>query len=187
MINYLENEKKQFESVMQLIERLVEDIIQIYDIEVPIKDIKGVVEKLGGNVTESSEKPAGVYKTTHGFLIVYPPHIKDIKKIKFRLVQEIGHLFLHMRYSIDEDYWNNLPTGYCLQTAQVCEEYQANMFAEAFLLPRKAYTEKLKVYKDTKIDFNDLAEYFGVASRLASDRAKHLKLIKRQDWSNTFE
>lgn len=187
MIYYTETENKQYKDINRLIENLTIDIIKAYNIDIPIKDIEGVIQKIGGHVIVTSEKPEGVYKISNGFLIVYPPHIKDIKRIRFRLAQELGHLFLHMKYLIDEEYWSNLPIGYCLQTTQVYEEHQANMFAEAFLLPGQAYAEKLREYKDKKIDFDNLAEYFGVASRLARDRAKHLKLIKRQDWFNTFE
>lgn len=188
MINYSINEKRQFDSIVELIENLAEDIIQFYNIDVPLKNIEDVVEKLGGNIIITADKPDGVYKThKDGFTIIYTPHIKECERVRFRVAQELGHLFLHMKYQIDTEYWGSLPIGYCLKTTQVCEEYQANIFAEAFLLPKEAYANKLIECKDKKVDINSLAEYFGVTYRLASDRAKHLKLIKRQDWFNTFE
>ena len=61
------------------------------------------------------------------------------------------------------------------------EEYQANEFAAAFLMPEKKYREQLEKYTEGFTVYTSrIADYFGVSVAAASNRGKWLGLLELQ-------
>lgn len=159
---------------IELIENLTQDIVNIYNLGMPIKDINNVVEILGGELIITSDIDSGLYKTNYGFRIV----AKTINK--FSIAQELGHLFLHMRYNIDKAYWQKIPVGYHVIAVDISIDaiYEVNRFAEALLMPREIYKEKIEQLNTETVDIYKIAKYFEVTPRQAYERGRRLKLLK---------
>lgn len=165
-----------------LINELTEDIINRFNIEIPIKDINQVVEKLGGKVemdVSLFDKDGSVKKLDKGFIIFVSPH-QSKQRMNFTIAHELGHLFLHMGYKTNSDRWEQQDDTTYYRSGDSQSEYQANEFAAAFLMPRKSY----KKIMDENTNSNDIvntleiAKYFDVSVSAASNRGKFLGYLK---------
>ena len=92
-----------------LINNLTQDIIDLYNIQIPIQNIDEVVKKIGGRVEESLDIDnmfdGSIRKQDDGFIIYISP-FQSTERRKFTIAHELGHLFLHMGYRINSDLWN---------------------------------------------------------------------------------
>ena len=167
----------------EIINNLTEDIITQFGIKIPIDNIDDVVEKLGGRIVNTTGL-AGlgdgcVCRSGEGFIIQVVPYQSEERK-KFTVAHELGHLFLHMGYLIDEELWENQKTEqYYRNGTSAEEEYQANEFAAALLMPKKKYKEIMDKYTEGNIVYTArIAEEFGVSVAAASNRGKFLGYLK---------
>lgn len=166
----------------KLIERLTEDIIRAFEIEVPIKDIDFVVKKLGGKLkTSESYSTTCLCKQGDGFIIVIPNYGSEERK-RFMVSREIGHLFLHMGYLINEELWKVQQSGSVYVNNSSAEaEYHATEFAEALLMPRSQYKEVLRQNTcNNLVSTSKIAEVFRVSITAASNRGKMLGYLQEQ-------
>ena len=92
-----------------LINNLTQDIIDLYNIQIPIENINDVVTTLGGRVEETMDidtmSDGSIRKQDDGFIIYISPFQSSERK-KFTIAHELGHLFLHMGYRISSELWN---------------------------------------------------------------------------------
>ena len=165
-----------------LINNITQDIIDEYKINIPINNIEDVVRQLGGNVEESSNvsfaADGSVIKRGDSFSIVVSPFQSEERK-KFTIAHELGHLFLHMGYQINEELWNEQENLTYYRSGESAVEYQANEFAAALLMPQKKYKEIMDRYTEGNIVYTGkVAEYFGVSVSAASNRGKFLGYLK---------
>lgn len=77
--------------------------------------MENYVRTLGGRVKEEPGidlfYDSGVRKTgKKSFVLLLPPHMPE-KEQTFAQASELGHLFLHMGYLIDEKQWEKQPCG----------------------------------------------------------------------------
>lgn len=159
-----------------LINALSEDILNMFDISVPIKDIDAVVEQLGGKVVQGSSD--SVQRNGDRFKIIVRP-FKDENQRKFTIANELGHLFLHMGYKIDDRIWNKQKDGADYQVNDVSQEWLANEFASALLMPKNKYKEIMDQYTmDAFVDTKKIADYFGVSVSAASSRGQFLGYLQ---------
>lgn len=94
------------DKINTLINNLAQDIIELYEIKIPINNINEVAQKLGGTIEETTNiSDSGIKKWNDRF-VIYVPQLLSLKKRNFAIAHEIGHLFLHMGYSINQDIWN---------------------------------------------------------------------------------
>ena len=125
-----------------LINNLTQDIINLYNIQIPIKNINDVVTTLGGSVEESinidNTPNNGIRKQDNGF-IIYTSPFQSLEKKKFTIAHELGHLFLHMGYRTNSELWNKQKNVSYYKADNLLKEYQANEFAAALLMPQEAY------------------------------------------------
>lgn len=169
------------------INNLAEDILAFFEIDVPISDMEEVVTLLRGRLSEkegSSICSDGNIKKVNSnddidFEICVPKEQSNNRK-NFTVAHELGHLFLHMGYLINDDLWNNFSDSTILNREGNSEfELQANEFAAAFLMPRKLYKEIMDKYSDdNKVLIGKVAEYFNVSIDAASYRGKWLGYLK---------
>ena len=140
-----------------LINDLTQDIIDYFHIQIPIKNIDDVVKKIGGTVIQDdqiSEYSDGFIKKTseQSFEIVVSIHQSNGRR-NFTIAHELGHLFLHMGYKINHDIWNEQINTY-FRRGNTEEEYEANEFAAAFLMPKRKYKEIKETLKRHEYQYN---------------------------------
>lgn len=165
-----------------LINDLTASIIEVYHIEIPINNIDEVVRRLGGKVVERdnlSEYSDGFIRKTQDdrFEIVVseyqPPNRRN-----FTIAHELGHLFLHMGYLIDKNRWNQQQETY-YRKGNSQEEYEANEFAAALLMPEQRYKQILDKYTEGNVvDTSKVAQEFNVSVNAASNRGKWLGYLQ---------
>lgn len=161
-----------------IINSLTEDLIRIYNIHVPINDISNVVTALSGYIEENKDIcDSAIRKQNDGFVIYMPFSYSEERK-RFAMAQELGHLFLHMGYKISPKLWNKQRNMFYYESKYPLEEYQANDFAEALLMPKDVYKKVLDQYTvGNKVQTAKIAEYFGVSVSTAYGRGKSLGLL----------
>lgn len=101
------------------------------------------------------------------------------KRRRFTIAHELGHLFLHMGYLINEELWRKQDQNVYERSGSSEKEYQANEFAAAFLMPKEDYFRKMNESMDgNKVNTSKIAEYFNVSVEAASNRGKFLGYLK---------
>lgn len=164
-----------------LIDELTQDIISIYDISIPIQDIDLVVRNIGGSIVETSElseySDGFIRKIDDSFEIVVSRQQPENRR-NFTVAHELGHLFLHMGYEIDPDKWDGRQNTY-YRKGNSNEEYEANEFAAALLMPRAEYKRVMDMYTEGQfVHTARIAEAFNVSVNAASNRGKWLGYLQ---------
>ncbi len=164
-----------------LINNLTQDIIDLYHIDVPIQDIDEVVRLLGGSIEVNDGElliDGSIRKKDDGFVIFVSPYQSNERR-RFTIAHELGHLFLHMGYKISPELWNEQSNTTYYRSGDSLMEYQANEFAAALLMPKKAYKEIMDQYtKGNIVETDKIANYFGVSISAASNRGKYLGYLQ---------
>lgn len=166
----------------KLIEDLTRDIRKTYNIPVPVTDINPIVQKIGGTIIQDPE--LGMYSDARirksgmeSFEISVPLQQPEILR-NITVARELGHLFLHMRYEIDEGLWNLQTEDDCFKTDSETEQ-EAEEFAIALLMPKKKYVEIMNRYADgNSVDIARIAGYFQVPMNAVLTRGKSLGYLK---------
>lgn len=166
------------DKIQRLINDLTTDIIDIYDIHIPICDINDIVTTLGGYIEENKDIcDSAIRKQNDGF-VIYMPSSYSTERKQFAIAQELGHLFLHMGYKVSPKLWDKQKNMVYYESKYPSEEYQANDFAEALLMPKGVYKKVLNQYTvGNKVQTAKIAEYFGVSVSTAYNRGKTLGLL----------
>lgn len=166
------------DKIQQLINDLSADIIDTYDIHIPIHDMNDVVTTLGGYIEENKDIcDSAIRKQNDGF-VIYMPSSYNVERKQFAIAQELGHLFLHMGYKISPKLWNKQKNMAYYKSKYPLEEHQANEFAEALLMPKDVYKKVLDQYAvGNKVQTAKIAEYFGVSVSTAYSRGKSLGFL----------
>ena len=165
-----------------LINNLTQDIIDLYNIQIPIQNINDVVMALGGRIEESIDinnmSDGSIRKQDNGFIVYVLPFQSSERK-KITIAHELGHLFLHMGYKINSELWNKQENATYYRAGDSLIEYQANEFAAALLMPKKLYKEIMDQYTiGNKVETDKIASYFGVSISAASNRGKFLGYLQ---------
>ena len=166
------------DKIQRLINNITNDIIDIYDIHIPICTMNDVVTMLGGHIEENKNIcDSAIRKQNDGF-VIYMPFSYSAERKRFAVAQELGHLFLHMGYKISPKLWGKQKNMVYYESKYPLEEYQANDFAEALLMPKDVYKKVLDQYTvGNKVQTAKIAEYFGVSVSVAYSRGKSLGLL----------
>ena len=162
-----------------MINSLTQDILTLFNIQIPIQDIDELVGMLGGSIqTDFSCTDGSVVKEGESFRILISP-FQDEKRRRFTIAHELGHLFLHMGFRTNSNQWNaqNDITYYRNGNSEL--EYQANEFAAAFLMPQRDYEVILRQnIKQNIADTSAIAEHFYVSIEAAATRGKWLGYLR---------
>lgn len=165
---------------------LAVSILETLDLKCPI-DIEKVPELLNGKIKYVKEDiedniEAKITKKNDTFEIEILENKPEMRK-RFSIAHEIGHLFLHMGYLIDSEKWNEVvdyKDSVYYRDGYSQEEYEANEFAGAFLMPAEEFVKISKKYLiDGYYDIDEIAKYFKVSTQAASMRGKWLGIF---DW-----
>ncbi len=173
------------EKVRNMINNLTQDIIEIYDLDIPIRDMKDiyeVVKRLGGRIEECTNvvnmSDGSIKKEGDGFAIYVSP-FQSIEQKKHAIAHELGHLFLHMGYETNPDLWKSQESATYHRSGDTLEEYHANEFAAALLMPQMKYKEIMgRNTEGNRVNTGEIAKYFGVSVSAASNRGKVLGYLQ---------
>ena len=166
------------------IEKLANSVREQLNISTPV-DVKEIIKSLGGNVKaesfEDSSISGKIQRKNDSFEISYNTAHSGLRS-NFTIAHELGHLFLHMGYLLDEEKWNNAEE-YCdspmYRQGYSEEEYEANQFAGSLLMPSDEYRTFVKEHsKERKIDVNSIAVHFGVSFDAALTRGKWIGIFE---------
>ncbi|EGT3945632.1 ImmA/IrrE family metallo-endopeptidase [Clostridioides difficile] len=167
---------------MNLINELTKDIIDIYMIEIPIKDMNNVVDKMGGiikkdnSLSKFSDSYIRKLKNYHYEFEIVIPYGQSNHISNMHIAKALGHLFLHMRYNIDDDIWNSQKINEFYKSKNLQEEEQVKEFALALLMPKSEFE---LIEENGVINIDKVSKYFNVNQRDASNRAYSLGYIKK--------
>lgn len=164
--------------ITTMINNIAEDVIDIYDIHIPIHDMNEVVTTLGGYIEENKDIcDSAIRKQNDGF-VIYMPFSYSAERKRFATAQELGHLFLHMGYKISQKLWDKQKNMVYYESKSPLEEYQANDFADALLMPKDIYKKVLEQYTTgNKVQTAKIAEYFGLSVSVVYSRGKSLGFL----------
>lgn len=138
----------------------------------------GLTTKKGGSL-ELEEVNRGVRRglitKKGGSFEIWVDPFRSKKRRKFAIAHELGHLFIHMGYRINDEIWNEQDERPYYRYGNTEMEYQANEFAGALLMPRQQYYEVMNRFtKGNIVDTAKIAEHFHVSVDAASNRGKWL-------------
>ena len=145
------------------------------DISIPINNLESIVNLLGGSVTETAgfdDSCEGTIRKTgdESFAITISPDQNQRRK-NFTIAHELGHLFLHMGFLTDSDLWKEQDQKEYRRFGSSEEEYQANEFAAALLMPIEEYDAILrKKAINNRVNIQEIADYFNVSYSAAKNR-----------------
>lgn len=165
------------------IRELAERIRVALELTPPI-NMEEVVARLGGEIeytaTAGDQFEAMVQKTEGSFKISMS-RLPSSPRQKFTLAHEVGHLFLHMGYLVNQDKWDSI-TDYRdsarYRYGYSEEELEANEFAGTFLMPKEMFEQVAeKNLRDGKYNVTAIAQEFGVSVDAAKIRGRLLGLF----------
>ena len=161
---------------------LANDVLLAYNISTPITDIDAVVKKMGGAIHENEAlglfSDGRVKKEKDVFSISVPVNQNNARR-NFTIAHELGHLFLHMGYKIDDELWEQSDDKVFNRGGSSEIELQANEFAAAFLMPKAEYKKVMDDNTSGNIVFiGQVAGYFHVSIDAASYRGKWLGYLQ---------
>jgi Zn-dependent peptidase ImmA (M78 family) len=165
----------------QEIELLAESVRRACGSEVPV-DVEGAVTRLGGclRTVPVADHEAKIEKRDSAFLITLTED-RIATRQRFSIAHELGHLFLHMGYAIDEAKWQEADSysdSVYYRYGYTEEEYEANEFAGALLMPRAEFERVAGQYRVASgYSINPIADHFLVSREAAIIRGRWLGLF----------
>lgn len=172
------------QELRDLIDEIAEAVRLRFDVNTPV-DIDEVVKQMGGRIIPDpnlDQFADGKIRKIgdEEFEIRVSPY-QSIKRRKFTIAHELGHLFLHMGFMTNPEVWKSQENQSFNRKGNSDVEYQANEFAAAFLMPEEEY----KVVMDqntsedgTTVYTSRVADHFGVSVDTASNRGKWLGYLE---------
>ncbi|MDK0667670.1 ImmA/IrrE family metallo-endopeptidase [Clostridium perfringens] len=165
------------------INNLADEVRNIFNISSPVQDIDAVVRMLGGEVVEELElenyADAKIEKVGDSFRITVLEG-QPVTRRRFSIAHELGHLFLHMGYCIDEELWESNEDNRYFRSLSGEKEYQAHEFAAALLMPKSEFKNEMARHFNSEEFFYDMeavAEYFNVSEEAAINRGRWLGML----------
>lgn len=161
---------------------LAERIRVALDLDVPV-DVDSAVARLGGKVETApgpSPVEAQIRKSGGSFLIELSDDSDSVRK-RFSLAHELGHLFLHMGYLIDDNRWNSIDEyvdSPMQRFGHSEEEFEAHEFAGAFLMPELEFRNIAASHlSGDSYQILPIARHFNVSVLAARTRGRWLGLF----------
>lgn len=164
------------------INSLADKVRRVCKLNPPV-NVREAVSLLGGRLQQSSslEFEAQIEKNDDNFIITLNQHSSNEKRSRFSIAHELGHLFLHMGYIIDEEKWEKTESytdSVYHRYGHTIEEYEANEFAAAFLMPKNHFIDVIKDnYNEDHYRINEIANHFDVSTDAAINRGRWLGLF----------
>lgn len=167
-------------------------------------DPKKLVEALGGkydivlpNVWNPEWGTGYITVLPSGTFEIGVPFVTSENRDRFTIAHELGHLYLHLDYA-DPEKWEKrvknaesqsddegclIADSFMTRAGQNYNEYEANDFAAAMLMPEKEFREvtddkKIKLHGETRCNTRAVARAFGVSLEAAVIRGRFLGIFE---------
>lgn len=169
-------------STREYINRVAESVRTFYGISAPVTDMIAIVSCLGGRVEEQANFDDCCDGTIRkvgkdSFTIIISPFQNEQRK-NFTIAHELGHLFLHMGYRTNFEVWKNQDEVKYRRFGSTEQEYQANEFAAALLMPAEDFGKAIhELAVENKVNMALVAERFNVSLSAAINRGRFLGII----------
>lgn len=162
----------------QTIDSLAGDIIKQFNVKIPVDDIKELVYRLGGTIRYTHVRSGSkVMRDGEKFIIILP-EFQDKAKERIMISNELGHLFLHMGYLINDELWEQQPDKTYYQNKHADKEWQANAFGASLLMPKEEYQDTMAYFtRDNQTDLLKVANHFNVSVNAVFDRKRFLESL----------
>ncbi len=163
------------------IDRLAAIVRDVCQLTTPI-DMEEAVARLRGNIewVDEAEFEASIEKQGNGFQILISKEVSENRR-RFSIAHELGHLFIHMGYLVDEEKWKSVGTytdSVYYRFGYTTEEYEANEFAAALLMPRDEFILiARRNYNGDAYHISPIAEHFQVSADAALNRGRWLGIF----------
>jgi len=165
----------------EAIYELAEKVRKILELTTPI-DLHTIIEKqLKGNCIyeELNDDISGkIVREGDSFKITINEKLSSGKR-NFTIAHELGHLFLHMGFLLNDKKWKSsveyIDSVY-YRIGYSEEEYEASQFAGALLMPGYEFREFLEKNKtdENTVDITLIADHFNVSNDDALTRGRWL-------------
>ncbi len=166
-----------------IINEMALKIRELYNIDGAITDIDNIVQSMNGEIIEDSSKSSfsdgRIKKNKEDSFIIEVSSNQSTERRNFTIAHELGHLFLHMGFKTNTDLWNSQDSITYYRDGRSHQEYQANEFAAAFLMPKSIY--KTIIQNNISGEFVNIAAvatYFNVSIDAAANRGKWLGYLE---------
>lgn len=176
----------------ETIEKLADLVRTSFELAPPYKPIP-LAENLGGDVVKNDTTVIDASVKKHGaegFIINLNPekYRSDDAQERFTVAHELGHLFLHMGFLINKKLWESInEETYMAYKSEASpkhktrEELEADVFAFAFLMPKKEFKQQISRNRsddDDTVNINNIAKHFEVSPKMVLTRAKRLGYVE---------
>ncbi|UZP03334.1 ImmA/IrrE family metallo-endopeptidase [Clostridium botulinum] len=168
---------------IDIIDEIAEKIRVILSISEDAFDIEDVIRVLNGNIEFNPfcDSEALVVKSSKNSFTIQLSDNSNFKRMRFSIAHELGHLFLHMKYLINQEVWDDVDIG--MSHARNSNlpysviEFEANEFAAAFLMPKNRFLEIANNTSDGSYYYPEkIASHFNVSSQSVKIRGRVLGL-----------
>ncbi len=158
-------------------------------------DPEKLVKRHGGSVVIctpdawNSEWGSGYIKVLpDGGFEIGVPHTTGENRDRFTIAHELGHLYLHLNFT-DREKWNKrvesakkengkiLPDSFMTRAGQGYNEYEANDFAAALLMPANEFREVVQDRSAGQMGIHAVATKFGVSAEAVMTRGRFLGIF----------
>lgn len=154
---------------LELLEDITSTVREIYKIKGPIKDVRTVIDALGGKVIENSQTDnMDILVCQNGFQIVIPGYTAREQK-NMHLAKGVGYIYLYSNYMANKKYDVN----------DAMKMHNIYIFALSFMMPRDEYLQVLLAEtKKNVANTKKIAEYFHVPEMSAIMRGVYLGYLE---------
>lgn len=161
------------------ISELAQRVMDVYNIEAPISNIEDIVKEMGGTIearVDFDDLCEGtIRKSGDNSFVIAVSAFQNEQRKAFTVAHELGHLFLHMGFMIDKELWKNQEEVIYTRFGTSEQEYQANEFAAALLMPENLYKKVIDdLSKENSVNMKNVADYFNVSISAAINRGRFL-------------
>lgn len=166
----------------EYINKVADLVRDYYQIRTPIEDMISVVEKIGGRICEENDfdnsYDGSIKKSGENSFLIRISRNQNEQRKNFTIAHELGHLFLHMGYRTNEEVWESQGEKEYRRFGTTEQEYQANEFAAALLMPVKEYKEVInELAENNRINMGKVANRFHASLSTAINRGRFLGII----------
>nr|WP_320194265.1 ImmA/IrrE family metallo-endopeptidase [uncultured Desulfobacter sp.] len=149
-------------------------------------DPKEAILKLNGRVVydiHDHNTDAYIEKIDNEKFCIHLNHNRHPKRERFTLAHELGHLFLHMGFIIDQDKWDSIfqleENVFYRDNTYSKDEYEANEFGAAFIMPKQEFLDVAENnLNNNQYSIEPIGEYFDVSNDAVLNRGKWLGIFK---------
>lgn len=165
----------------EYINRLADSVRAACELAVPVP-VDDAVARLNGSIAVVSDADfeAKIEKDGEGFKITLAGTQYEARR-RFSVAHELGHLFLHMGYLVDEEKWASVGTytdSVYYRFGFTTEEFEANEFAGALLMPRAEFARIARQNQGSGgYRIAGVADHFQVSTEAALNRGRWLGLF----------